>query len=119
MLTSCYAVEGQSDKFEGFILIVDDYSLNILNQTIKMRETLEKGVYGIEKIQLKRKPFPRLNAVYFVQPTIENLRKIADDFNAKDPEELQKLQDRKKLGFKLSFMPDEEKGLTSEEPLKP
>jgi syntaxin-binding protein 1 len=87
MLTSCYAVEGHSDKFEGFILIVDDYSLNILNQTIKMRETLEKGVYGIEKIQLNRKPFPRLNAVYFIQPTIENLRKIADDFNAKDPEE--------------------------------
>jgi syntaxin-binding protein 1 len=52
-----------------------------------MRETLEKGVYGIEKIQLNRKPFPRLNAVYFIQPTIENLRKIADDFNAKDPEE--------------------------------
>ena len=43
------------------------------------------GVTVVEKLELVRQPFPDLDAVYFVEPTTENLDLIIQDFSGPKP----------------------------------
>ncbi|TMW60893.1 hypothetical protein Poli38472_000935 [Pythium oligandrum] len=66
------------------VLVVDDQTTRILSYAVRMSDLTDCGVSIIERLELNRQPFPEMNVVYFVAPTVENIRKVAADFA--DPE---------------------------------
>lgn len=52
--------------------MIENATLKVINSLIKMTDLTSNGVFGVEKIELKRKPFPNFQAIYFITPTIEN-----------------------------------------------
>ena len=67
----------------GYILVLDEYTLSIVNSIVEMKELIDLKIVGIEKIQLKRKAFPKLQAIYFLEPQESNLRSVEQDVHAK------------------------------------
>jgi len=59
----------------------------IVSSCIKMIEFLEEGVVAIERLELSRKQFPKMHAIYFISPTKESIESVLKDFsNPKDPQ---------------------------------
>ena len=52
----------------SFILVVDDTALKILSSTIKMMELVNYGINSIERLELSRKRFTKIEAVYLIHP---------------------------------------------------
>lgn len=44
--------------------------MKVISAYMKMAELMELGISAIEKLELGRKPFPKLNAIYFISPTL-------------------------------------------------
>ena len=66
------------------ILILDEYCIKLISLYIKMIELLECGVSNIEKLELKRKKFDKMHAIYFINPKDESVDKIISDFSEKN-----------------------------------
>ena len=66
------------------ILILDEYTIKLISLYIKMIELLECGVSNIEKLELKRKKFEKMHAIYFIGPKDESVDKILLDFSEKN-----------------------------------
>lgn len=64
----------------SFIFVVDDHALRVISSCMKLLNLMEEGIINTEKLELRRKGFPKLHAIYFVAPTEENFRRIAKDF---------------------------------------
>lgn len=52
-----------------FILVVDDTSLKVLSSTIKMMELVNYGINSVERLELSRKKFKKIEAVYLIHPS--------------------------------------------------
>jgi syntaxin-binding protein 1 len=52
----------------NFILIVDNYGLKVLSSTIKMMELINYGITIVEKLELTRKRYSKIEAVYLISP---------------------------------------------------
>jgi hypothetical protein len=52
----------------NFILVVDDLGLKVLSNTIKMMELINFGIIIVEKLELKRKRYTKIEAVYLISP---------------------------------------------------
>lgn len=46
----------------------------------KLKDLIDLGISTIEKLELKRKQYPKLDALYFLQPTQQNIELINQDF---------------------------------------
>lgn len=64
----------------NFIMVVDNVTTRIISACAKMIELLEEGVVAIEKLDLVRKPFPKMHVIYFITPTESSVSKLMDDF---------------------------------------
>lgn len=62
------------------VLVVDDRTTRMLSYAVRMSDLTDCGVSIIERLELNRQPFPEMNVVYFVSPTVEAIRKMAADF---------------------------------------
>lgn len=62
------------------ILVLDEYTIKLISIYIKMIELLECGVSNIEKLELKRKKFEKMHAIYLINPKDESVDKIIVDF---------------------------------------
>lgn len=67
----------------GYILVLDDYTLQIVNSVVQMKDLIDQKIVGIERVELKRKPFPKMHAIYFLEPNAANLKFINEDAQAK------------------------------------
>lgn len=63
------------------IMVVDDYTAKILSFYMTMSEVLNKGVFSLERLNIKRQPFPNYTVIYFVSPTKESCELIKKDFD--------------------------------------
>lgn len=71
----------------NFILVLDPTTTRIVSSCIKMMDLLEEGVVAIERLELSRKQFPKMHAIYFLSPTEETIEALLKDFvNPKDPQ---------------------------------
>ncbi len=71
----------------NFILVLDPFTTRIVSSCLKMIEFLEEGVVAIERLELGRKPFPKMHAIYFISPSTESVEASLKDFsNPKDPQ---------------------------------
>lgn len=62
------------------MLIVDKYTMGILNSAIKPIEVIAEQITHIESIHLKRKKFKELSGIYFIAPTPDSVLYLMNDF---------------------------------------
>lgn len=62
------------------VLVVDDFTTRILSYAVRMSDLTDCGVSIIERLELARQPFPEMNVIYFLEPTVANMCKLAQDF---------------------------------------
>ncbi|WVQ81134.1 hypothetical protein IAT38_003256 [Cryptococcus sp. DSM 104549] len=63
------------------VLILDELSKDILATSLRVQDLREQGVTLHMQLHSPRPPLADVPAVYFVSPTLENIRRIADDLN--------------------------------------
>nr|KAJ3420000.1 vacuolar sorting protein VPS33/slp1 [Polyrhizophydium stewartii] len=63
------------------ILVVDPYSLRLLNGVCKKSDVLSENVVDIEGLMNKRQPSPDKEAVYFISPTMDSVQALINDFS--------------------------------------
>lgn len=62
-----------------FIFVIENETLKIVNKLLKMTDLTSNGIFGVEKLELQRKPFPVFQAIYFIKATKENFDLIEQD----------------------------------------
>ena len=68
------------------ILVLDDYTVHLFSQLrINFYDLYRHKVYQVEDLNKQRKRYPMTDAIYFIEPSLESVRRILDDFPAKDP----------------------------------
>lgn len=76
-----------------FMMVVDNESCKTLNSFVQYTDLMEKGIAGIERIELRRKCFPKMHAIYFINPTEKSIDMLNDDFDlSKDKTKTKKRQ---------------------------
>ena len=65
------------------MLVADEKSVRLISSIMKMADLMEFGVSAIEKLELKRKPFREMHAIYLISPTDKSLDLLAQDFGDK------------------------------------
>ncbi|BEI84853.1 hypothetical protein CcaverHIS002_0502540 [Cutaneotrichosporon cavernicola] len=63
------------------VLILDDLSKDILATSLRVQDLREQGVTLHMQLHAQRPPLSDVPAVYFVSPTLANIRRIAEDLN--------------------------------------
>jgi syntaxin-binding protein 1 len=80
VIDACKTNENFSWKAESFMLVVDDYTMNLMNSFVPYPDLIDSGIIGVERLDLAKKQFPGMHAIYFVSPTIQSVDEMARDF---------------------------------------
>ncbi|XP_076950625.1 SNARE-interacting protein KEULE-like isoform X2 [Bidens hawaiensis] len=67
------------------VLIMDKVTVRVMSHSCKMAELTEEGISLVEDINKRRQPLPNLDAVYYIQPTQENIAKLLADMAGNSP----------------------------------
>lgn len=67
------------------VLIMDRFTVKIMSYACKMADITEAGVSLVEDIYKRRQPLPTMDAIYFIQPTKENVVMLMSDMAGKSP----------------------------------
>ncbi|XP_074317771.1 SNARE-interacting protein KEULE isoform X2 [Silene latifolia] len=65
------------------VLIMDRFTVKIMSHACKMADITDAGVSLVEDIYKRRQPLPTMDAVYFIQPTKENVIMFLSDMAGK------------------------------------
>lgn len=65
------------------VLVLDANTTRIISSVLTMYDIMEQRVTIVEKLQMSRQPFPEMEAIYFISPTLEAVRYVVDDFSVK------------------------------------
>eukprot|EP00708_Paratrimastix_pyriformis_P002290 GAFH01001032.1.p1 GENE.GAFH01001032.1~~GAFH01001032.1.p1 ORF type:complete len:675 (-),score=245.13 GAFH01001032.1:60-2042(-) len=65
------------------VLILDDFTIRIISESIKTHELTEKRVLLVEKVTANREALPAFDAIYFVTP--QSVDEIVKDFQQAAP----------------------------------
>ncbi|KAK1370425.1 SNARE-interacting protein KEULE-like [Heracleum sosnowskyi] len=72
-------------KLAWKVLIMDKITLKIMSHSCKMSEITGEDVSLVENISKRRQPLPTMLAIYFIQPTKENVVMFLSDMAGKNP----------------------------------
>ncbi|KAJ8449356.1 hypothetical protein Cgig2_002488 [Carnegiea gigantea] len=67
------------------VLIMDRFTVKIMSYACKMADITDAGVSLVEDIYKRRQPLPTMDAVYYIQPTKENVIMFMSDMSGKSP----------------------------------
>lgn len=67
------------------VLIMDKVTTKIMSFSCKMADITDEGVSLVEDIFRRRQPLPSMDAIYFVQPTKENVVMFLSDMSGREP----------------------------------
>ncbi|XP_006647243.1 probable protein transport Sec1a [Oryza brachyantha] len=67
------------------VLIMDKLTVKIMSYSCKMADITEEGVSLVEDLYKRRQPLPSLDAIYFIQPTKENIVMFLNDMSGRNP----------------------------------
>ncbi|PIN27089.1 Vesicle trafficking protein Sec1 [Handroanthus impetiginosus] len=67
------------------VLIMDKVTVKIMSYACKMADITEEGVSLVEDIHKRRQPLPTMDAIYFIQPTKENIVTFLSDMSGRSP----------------------------------
>ncbi|XP_010546254.1 PREDICTED: SNARE-interacting protein KEULE [Tarenaya hassleriana] len=74
-----------SSKSTWKVLIMDKLTVKIMSYACKMADITQEGVSLVEDIFRRRQPLPSMDAIYFIQPTKENVIMFLSDMSGKSP----------------------------------
>lgn len=61
-------------------MVLDSISVKIVSSFMKLKDLIDMGISTIEKLELKRKPYPKHDVFYFIEPTKESIDLLLNDF---------------------------------------
>lgn len=64
---------------------MDKLTVKIISCSCKMADITEEGVSLVEDLYKRRQPLPSLDAIYFIQPTKENIGMFLNDMSGRNP----------------------------------
>ncbi|KAL8137126.1 hypothetical protein V2J09_003127 [Rumex salicifolius] len=67
------------------VLIMDKVTVKIMSYACKMADITDEGVSLVEDIYKRRQPLPTMDAIYFIQPSKENVIMLMSDMSGKKP----------------------------------
>ncbi|XWS61905.1 hypothetical protein CRYUN_Cryun07bG0164500 [Craigia yunnanensis] len=67
------------------VLIMDKVTVKIMSYSCKMADITAEGVSLVEDIYRRRQPLPSMDAIYFIQPTKENVIMFLSDMSGRTP----------------------------------
>ncbi|XP_024530401.1 SNARE-interacting protein KEULE [Selaginella moellendorffii] len=67
------------------VLIMDELTVKVMSSSCKMADITDEGVSLVEDLNRRRQPLPALDAVYFIQPSRESVKKFVSDMSGKSP----------------------------------
>eukprot|EP00004_Rigifila_ramosa_P016686 TRINITY_DN3983_c1_g1_i1.p1 TRINITY_DN3983_c1_g1~~TRINITY_DN3983_c1_g1_i1.p1 ORF type:complete len:387 (-),score=96.37 TRINITY_DN3983_c1_g1_i1:68-1228(-) len=67
------------------VMIVDAVSVRVLSSACRMYDIMDSGVTLVEPIALARQPLPDMEALYFIQPSEQSIKKLIEDFKRERP----------------------------------
>ncbi|PNY04212.1 SNARE-interacting protein KEULE [Trifolium pratense] len=67
------------------VLIMDKLTVKIMSHSCKMADITDEGVSLVEDIYKRRQPLPTMDAIYFIQPTRENVIMFLSDMSGRKP----------------------------------
>ncbi|KAK4743879.1 hypothetical protein SAY87_010191 [Trapa incisa] len=67
------------------VLIMDKVTVKIMSSSCKMPDITDEGVSLVEDIYRRRQPLPSMDAIYFIQPSKENVIMFLSDMSGKSP----------------------------------
>ncbi|KAL2929701.1 SNARE-interacting protein KEULE, partial [Bienertia sinuspersici] len=69
----------------AIVLIMDKFTVKVMSNACKMADITNAGVSLVEDIYKKRQPLPTMDAIYFIQPSKENVVMLMSDMAGKKP----------------------------------
>ncbi|KAL6851495.1 hypothetical protein ACP4OV_020428 [Aristida adscensionis] len=85
LLTEMLRSTRKSSKSTWKVLIMDKLTVKIMSFSCKMADITEEGVSLVEDLYKRRQPLPSMDAIYFMQPTKENIHIFLSDMSGKNP----------------------------------
>ncbi|KAK9927445.1 hypothetical protein M0R45_024628 [Rubus argutus] len=82
MLRSCKTGDSKST---WKVLIMDKLTVKIMSYACKMADITDEGVSLVEDIFKRRQPLPSMDAIYFLQPSKENVIMFLSDMSGRSP----------------------------------
>ncbi|CAL9061862.1 unnamed protein product [Musa banksii] len=79
------STRAKDSKSTWKVLIMDKITVKVISHSCKMADITEEGVSLVEDIYKRRQPLPSMDAVYFIQPTKENVVMFLSDMSGKSP----------------------------------
>ncbi|KAK4365256.1 hypothetical protein RND71_016614 [Anisodus tanguticus] len=79
------SAKSKDSKSAWKVLIMDKLTVKIMSYACKMADITEEGVSLVEDIYRRRQPLPSMDAIYFIQPTKENVVMFLSDMAGKSP----------------------------------
>ncbi|PKI70698.1 SNARE-interacting protein KEULE-like [Punica granatum] len=67
------------------VLIMDKVTVKIMSYSCKMPDITDEGVSLVEDIYRRRQPLPSMDAIYFIQPSKENVIMFLSDMSGRSP----------------------------------
>nr|CAD1835546.1 unnamed protein product [Ananas comosus var. bracteatus] len=79
------SARGKDSKSTWKVLIMDKLTVKIMSYSCKMADITEEGVSLVEDLYKRRQPLPTMDAIYFIQPTKENVVLFLSDMSGRSP----------------------------------
>ncbi|KAF5460790.1 hypothetical protein F2P56_020632 [Juglans regia] len=67
------------------VLIMDKLTVKVVSYSCKMADITDEGVSLVEDIYRRRQPLPSMDAIYFIQPSKENVIMFLSDMSGRTP----------------------------------
>lgn len=61
-------------------MVLDKMATRVISAALTMFDIMERRVTLVEQLAINRQPFPEMDVIYLVSPTVEAVRKISADF---------------------------------------
>eukprot|EP01035_Chromulina_nebulosa_P017346 gene17346-22893_t len=72
-------VIGVSEQWK--VLVLDDFSTVVISSALTMFDIMERRITTVESLKLTRRPFPEMEVIYFITPSIQSVKSLVNDFN--------------------------------------
>ncbi|KAJ4727123.1 SNARE-interacting protein KEULE [Melia azedarach] len=75
----------KTDSKSWKVLIMDKVTVKVMSHSCKMADITDQGVSLVEDLFRRRQPLPSMDAVYFIQPSKENVVMFLSDMSGREP----------------------------------
>ncbi|XP_060169149.1 protein transport Sec1a-like [Lycium barbarum] len=86
LLHEMLRTSGSGDSRSSWkVLIMDKVTVKVMSSTCKMADITDQGVSLVEDLFRRRQPLPTMDAIYFIQPSKENVVMFLSDMSGREP----------------------------------